>query len=33
MADDLDYLHQMAGKFPVVNDSVGANIGTAADIE
>ncbi|MCH96597.1 hypothetical protein A2U01_0017584, partial [Trifolium medium] len=33
MTDDLDYLHQMAGRFPVVNDSVGANVGTATDIE
>ncbi|MCH90530.1 hypothetical protein A2U01_0011446, partial [Trifolium medium] len=32
MADDLDYLHEMAGRFPAVND-LGANVDTAADIE
>ncbi|MCH86398.1 hypothetical protein A2U01_0007255, partial [Trifolium medium] len=33
MADDLDYLHEMVGRFPVVNGPVDANVGTAADIE
>ncbi|MCI23276.1 hypothetical protein A2U01_0044455, partial [Trifolium medium] len=33
MADDLDYLHEMAGEFPVVNSLGGTNVDSPGDIE